>query len=109
MDGQGRIFAVLAGRPCDASYDRGASMAHEAIQRASSRSALDPSLAMHARGNFSALPFGISYGRGQKAPKRLNVEKNGPLIAELRANAGLCRMASYSDSEPCIWPTPAAN
>ena len=70
LDKARRIFAVLAGRPDDPSWDmsmkRVASlMTHCRIAgRRDGAFAGDPDV--HRRGSFTAMPTGVSFGGGQK-------------------------------------------
>jgi hypothetical protein len=53
----------------------------------------------HRRGRFSALPFGVSYGNGQRAPARLGTGGHDELVEMLRGSKDLERIASFADGE----------
>lgn len=66
LDQSGRIFAVLAGRPQDSSWDSVNPQLQEIFETARDAYQLDAKQKDHRRGEFAAVACGISYGGGQQ-------------------------------------------
>jgi hypothetical protein len=107
VDDHGRIFAVLAGKPLDPTYDEAATGVLDMILQAQKTANFNPRLIKHRRGHFPALLFGISHGNGQPSPKCLKVGKHAALVDSLLRSSDLVRLASYADGEP--FPQAAAS
>lgn len=65
VDTDGRVIAVLVGRPDDADWENVTAAAYGALTDASLHLEFKSKVKNHRRGRFPALNFGISYGGGQ--------------------------------------------
>lgn len=99
-DQDGRIFATLAGRPSDPSYDAACNHAYNAIRREGEAANFADEDRQHRRGHFPALAFGISQGSGHPSAHRLSEGAHGATIQALRSNRSIARIASYADGQP---------
>ncbi|KAJ7260058.1 hypothetical protein C8J57DRAFT_1233078 [Mycena rebaudengoi] len=70
LDIEGRIIAILLGRPDDPNWDAIVDDAHRAFERARrlalARGALRRKNVRHRRGNYTAISTGVSFGGGQQ-------------------------------------------
>ncbi|KAF4594350.1 hypothetical protein EYR40_009153 [Pleurotus pulmonarius] len=106
IDAKGRIFAVLAGRPKDASFDADCEAAYDAMASELKGFNLQEKEVRHRRGNFPAMAAGVSYGNGQTKPCRLAACETGPNAGGLNRlldNRRIQRIASYADSAFKLW------
>ena len=78
-DPNGYIFAVLAGMPADHAYKESTMAAFEEFKTVGESKAFAAQQRTHRRGQFAALPFGVSYGNGQVVPARLGTGGHGEL------------------------------
>ncbi|KAF8176653.1 hypothetical protein K438DRAFT_1908668 [Mycena galopus ATCC 62051] len=103
LDCNGRIIAVLAGRPAGEDYRAAAAAAFCAIRDAGAEARFPASMRKHRRGLFAAINVGLSYGKGQQVPSWLHNEEYDALADGLLANSYLNRLASFADSAFALW------
>ncbi|KAJ7066859.1 hypothetical protein B0H15DRAFT_958294 [Mycena belliarum] len=99
IDAQGRIIAVLAGRPDDPTYLAAADAVYSAMKMEASALHLPRTLFSKRRGAFPALNVGTYYGKGTRSATQLDNGVYDPLLARLLANPHLNRMAVYASCE----------
>lgn len=83
--------------PADPTYEASAASVYKKYKAAGESEAFKPKERIHRRGQFPALPFGISYGNGQAAPARLSTGGHGELVEMMRGDRDLERIVSYVD------------
>ncbi|KAK0447957.1 hypothetical protein EV421DRAFT_1900613 [Armillaria borealis] len=84
VDGDGTIFAVLAGQPHDQSYVAEAEETWDFVQVQGDAEYWEPSYQRpHRRGGFIAMNVRISYRKGQPEPMRLSLGKHEGLADRL--------------------------
>jgi hypothetical protein len=83
--------------PADPTYKASAASAYEKFKAAGQVEAFKHAECIHRRGQFPALPFGISYGNGQTSPARLGTGGHSELVEMLLGDRCLKRVASYAD------------
>ncbi|KAI9056787.1 hypothetical protein FKP32DRAFT_1585099, partial [Trametes sanguinea] len=99
VDRTGRVFAVLAGRPQDPSWDSVNGDLQKIFDIARDAYALDPRLVKHRRGEYSAIGCGISYGGGQQYVSNLTHSPHNRLVVDsLLGQRAVQRVANFSDS-----------
>jgi hypothetical protein len=102
-DPNGYVFAVLAGMPSDPTYSATTTTVFKKFKAAGEVEAFGTQESTHRRGQFSALPFGISCGNGQVVPGRLRTGGHGGLVEMLRGSSDLQRVANFADGEFGTW------
>ncbi|KAJ7029113.1 hypothetical protein C8F04DRAFT_963284 [Mycena alexandri] len=113
VDVDGRIIAILLGRPEDDDWDEVVADAGCALERARCAGhrvgtfrAKDTE---HRRGRFAVLTTGVSFGGGQQCPGNLvNGSKRQKIIDQILQNKSLCRLAGFQSSgmaryAPKLW------
>ncbi|KAJ6457031.1 hypothetical protein C8R47DRAFT_996080, partial [Mycena vitilis] len=113
VDAQGRIIAILLGRPEDVDWDdvvRDAAKAMERARRAGHASgAFRSKDTEHRRGRYPVLSAGVSFGGGQERPGNLvNSAKRRKLIDSLLQNKSIRRLAGFQSAgmaryAPKLW------
>ncbi|KAJ8692146.1 hypothetical protein PTI98_009484 [Pleurotus ostreatus] len=106
VDSGGRIFAVLAGRPKDPSFEHDCQAMYSSMQAELRGFHLKETDTVHRRGNFPALAVGVSYGNGQRQPMRLiagETSPQAPGLQRLLNNPAVQRVAAYGDSAFQMW------
>ncbi|PPQ96619.1 hypothetical protein CVT26_010682 [Gymnopilus dilepis] len=103
VDSEGRIIAVLAGKPSDPDFDGAIARADAAMVHARIVGKLNGSLPArpeeHRRGIFSAIPCGVSFGGGQVEPGNLlHPPKKQALLNDLLDNPAIQRLAGFQSS-----------
>lgn len=98
-DSSKRIFACLAGRPDDPTYDLACKDAFESIVREGQAAQFTSAEKKHRRGHFPALATGISYGKGQKRPTRLDAGVHSAMLRRLVGNQSIERLATYASGK----------
>ncbi|KAF7318668.1 hypothetical protein HMN09_00378500 [Mycena chlorophos] len=103
VDSEGRVFAVLAGRPKGATYD---GHVHRAfclmVAAAAARAAAKTPVQTHRRGFYTAITVGISYGQGQTEPCSLQSE-HPELAEQLVKDSAFQELASFASSMLAFW------
>jgi len=99
VDSQGRIYAVLAGRPDDPTYTKAAEAAFQTLAEESSKANFVTKECNHKRGCFPAVSVGLSYGQGQLKPALLNTGKNTEMVERLIQNSNIQRIATFGSGE----------
>ncbi|KAK0217789.1 hypothetical protein IW262DRAFT_1275064, partial [Armillaria fumosa] len=102
VDREGRIVAVMAGQPHDPSYSAACMEAHDAILREGA-AANFCKLSNHRRGGFLVVNVGISYGKGQRVPSRLQNGALAAIINRLVGSEAVMRMATYASASYNLW------
>ncbi|KDQ25054.1 hypothetical protein PLEOSDRAFT_1046943, partial [Pleurotus ostreatus PC15] len=106
VDSQGRVFAVLAGKPKGESFDADCRQAYQAMDAELLEFDLKEAKRKHRRGEYPALTVGVSYGNGQTAPSRLASGERGRCaegLTRLLENPSIQRLAAYGDSAFHLW------
>ncbi|KAI0352293.1 hypothetical protein OH77DRAFT_1409671 [Trametes cingulata] len=100
LDKNGRVFAVLAGRPKDTrGWTRVNAQVQAAFEQARARYKLDPKKKCHRRGDFPAVAAGISYGGGQKHVSNLAHDAhNQEVIEEPLREPAIQRVAGFANA-----------
>ncbi|KAL0566486.1 hypothetical protein V5O48_015524 [Marasmius crinis-equi] len=101
VDTEGRVIAVLVGRPNDPEYLEDARNFHHHILR--KRDLFEGEDESQPRGDFPAQAVGISYGLGQPYPERLRNLKYGEPVEELLRTPGAERIASFQSAAYSRW------
>ncbi|PBK61323.1 hypothetical protein ARMSODRAFT_855007, partial [Armillaria solidipes] len=102
VDAKDRIIAVMAGQPSDPTYGPSCMEAFDEIMLEGEAAKFRKS-STHHRGRFPAVNVGISYGKGQRVPSRL---QNGVLAAIVNCLVGskaVIRMATYASASYNLW------
>ncbi|KAK0439090.1 uncharacterized protein EV420DRAFT_1279737 [Desarmillaria tabescens] len=102
VDCKGRIVAVIAGQPRDPSYSAACMEVHDDILR-EGQTANFRKNCHGRRGGFPAVNVGISYGKGQKVPSRLQNGVLAGIINRLVGSEAVRRMASYASASYNLW------
>ncbi|KAJ6543752.1 hypothetical protein DFH09DRAFT_1321937 [Mycena vulgaris] len=103
VDSQGRIIAVLAGRPRDPAYAQAVSRAFQAMCLACTGTAFPASMARHRRGLYPTLIAGLSYSKGQRVPSRLDGGEYAVILSALLGNLDVRRMAIFASAAFGLW------
>ncbi|KAK0468951.1 hypothetical protein IW261DRAFT_1296738, partial [Armillaria novae-zelandiae] len=103
VDREGRIVAVMAGQPHDPSYSAACMEAHDAILREGAAANFRKPSNNHRRGGFPVVNVGISYGKGQKVPSRLQNGALAAVINRLVGSEAVMRMATYASASYNLW------
>ncbi|OJT12473.1 hypothetical protein TRAPUB_10981 [Trametes pubescens] len=100
LDKNGRVFAVLAGRPRDPSWDQVNSDLQAIFDTTRGAYSLEPKQLQHRRGAFPAISSGISYGGGQKHVMNLSqkTQSNQAVMDSLLAQTAVRRVANFGNS-----------
>jgi hypothetical protein len=101
LDREGRLVAILAGRPTDESWPEMTRQGAEELEEARGRCHIPAKSRRHRRGQFVALRCGVSHGGGQKVPGNLkNNSPNDEVVAELNQKEPFRRMSGFATSTP---------
>jgi hypothetical protein len=95
VDRDGRLIAILGGRPKDERWERVQAEAQEHLQEALDRLEMEKGCS-HRRGQFSTLSCGVSHGGGQTRP--MNMQNRGrkkEVLADLNSKECFKRFASF--------------
>ncbi|KAK0482950.1 hypothetical protein EDD18DRAFT_1084577, partial [Armillaria luteobubalina] len=103
VDREGRIVAVMAGQPHDPSYSAACMEVHDAILREGAAANFCKPSTSHRRGDFPAVNVGISYGKGQRVPSRLQNGALAAIINRLVGSEAAMRMATYASASLNLW------
>ncbi|KAJ7271755.1 hypothetical protein C8J57DRAFT_1064979, partial [Mycena rebaudengoi] len=103
LDVDGRIIAILLGKPDDPDWDAVVKDAHRAFERARrlalARGVLRKKNTKHRRGNYTALTTGVSFGGGQQRPGNLvNAHELQKIINYLLNKPSVRRLAAFQSS-----------
>ncbi|KAF8151597.1 hypothetical protein B0H34DRAFT_134590 [Crassisporium funariophilum] len=103
LDNEDRIIAVLAGKPADPTWDAAVSNASAAMLHAritgKRNSAFNKDPESHRRGNFTAIPAGVSYGGGQTQPGNLVLPpKKREIVDKVLKHNDIKRIAGHQNS-----------
>ncbi|KAJ7024972.1 hypothetical protein C8F04DRAFT_968364 [Mycena alexandri] len=103
LDANGRIFAVLAGRPNTPAYAAAIARAFDLLVRAAAaRTAARSAPASHRRGLYAAVTIGLSYGQGQRQPSMLRSDH--PLLGQqLAADPAFQDIAAFGSAMLAFW------
>ncbi|PBK61848.1 hypothetical protein ARMSODRAFT_864955, partial [Armillaria solidipes] len=102
VDNKGRIVAVIAGQPYDPSYSAACMDAHDEIMQEGAAANFRKA-SSHRRGRFPAVNVGISYGKGQRVPSRLQNGALAAIINRLVGSEAVMRMATYVSAAYNLW------
>jgi len=103
IDREGRVVAILAGRPADDSWDALSTEAAEALEEARRCCNVPAKDGRHRRGHFLALRCGVSHGSGQPEPGNLqNNPRNAEVLAGLNQKLPLMRMSGFATSKSAV-------
>ncbi|KAJ7745014.1 hypothetical protein DFH07DRAFT_776918 [Mycena maculata] len=97
LDKNGRIIAILAGRPNQGDYLQSATSAFHAIRDAGAAAKFPAAMRNHRRGLFAAVNVGLFYGKGQRVPCWLNNKEHGALVEGLLGNRHIQCLAYFAD------------
>ncbi|KAI0038810.1 hypothetical protein FA95DRAFT_1505020, partial [Auriscalpium vulgare] len=103
VDTEGRILAILAGRPQgdDEDWEKTRRGAYAALQAARGAMQLKGGDGKDRRGKFPSIHTGISYGRGHKVrnePLELNLGKNEEAVQNLKQNSYIRCIVGFGNS-----------
>jgi hypothetical protein len=99
IDSDGRIIALLAGRPDDVGWISLQNRAAQILEEQRDRCHFPKEAQKNRRGRFPALPVGISFGGGQRHPKNLSQNaSNSRVLAYLNAQVEFQRIAGFTSS-----------
>jgi hypothetical protein len=99
LDNKGRVFAVLAGKPNDATYDKAtlsfaAQMSKEAAEIPHNAAEMQ-----HKRGSFLAVNVGIFHGLGTRRPTNLDTGRHKDRVERILQDRNLSRFVGFADRE----------
>ncbi|KJA25611.1 hypothetical protein HYPSUDRAFT_53116 [Hypholoma sublateritium FD-334 SS-4] len=94
----GTVYAVIAGRPNDASYAADQNEVAEAMCAAGGRLVFRPNQLNHKRGDFPAINVGVSHARGTTQPVNLQVD-DPKTIDGLLALPAVQRMVKFANGK----------
>ncbi|KAL7279948.1 hypothetical protein ACG7TL_006359 [Trametes sanguinea] len=98
LDKSDRVFAVLAGRPRDASWDSINGELQKLFDITRDAYQLSSQQVSHRRGPFSAITCGISYGGGQQRVANLAQRgQNAAVLDALIKQAAVRRVANFGN------------
>ncbi|KAK7026681.1 hypothetical protein VNI00_015554 [Paramarasmius palmivorus] len=104
VDREGRIIAVLCGRPYSPAYEEAAASAFQAIMDEGRVAPLGPQAdAASRRGHFPAFNIGCAMGMGSSQPVALNNGVMAPTLAGLIGHHGIQRIAGYHNASFALW------
>ncbi|KAK0475352.1 hypothetical protein EDD18DRAFT_1089942 [Armillaria luteobubalina] len=103
VDHEGCIVAVMAGQPHDPSYSAACMEAHDTILREGTAVNFCKPSTSHRHGDFPAVNVGISYGKGQRVPLRLQNSALAAIINRLVGSEAVMRMATYASASLNLW------
>ncbi|RDB25110.1 hypothetical protein Hypma_008140 [Hypsizygus marmoreus] len=103
IDHQSRIIVALVGRPPGADWDHAiyevTDKMEDVQERGEDMDAFGEGVESSRRGEFVALPTGVSFGGGQKIPRNLtHPPACEELIEELLADENIIRIAGFQSS-----------
>ncbi|KAL0565649.1 hypothetical protein V5O48_016372 [Marasmius crinis-equi] len=101
VDAEGRVIAVLVGRPNDDGYVEDAKTFHQDILQ--KRTLFVGEDESQDRGDFPAQAIGIAYGLGQPYPERLKNPKYGKAVEEILETPSAKRIASFQSAAYSRW------
>ncbi|TRM56365.1 hypothetical protein BD626DRAFT_575763 [Schizophyllum amplum] len=100
----GRVFAVLAGQPDDASWTGAHQNLADEIRKCESHVNFPAQASDHRRGRFGAQAYGVSHGGGQTEPANL---KHGKamhrVLVHLIGLTSMMRIALFASSVFACW------
>ncbi|KAG6897542.1 hypothetical protein C0992_000527 [Termitomyces sp. T32_za158] len=103
VDVEGRIFAVLAGRPDERAYLKAADEAFLLLMEEGTQTDFHPKVSQHRQGDFPALLAGIMYGKGHTKPLQISPGKHSVLIRKLTQNESIQRLATFGSASFQLW------
>ncbi|KAF9494848.1 hypothetical protein BDN71DRAFT_1482972 [Pleurotus eryngii] len=106
VDSASRVFAVLAGRPSDKSFDTKCKTLYQSMDHELAQLEIKKGEAKHRHGNYPAVAIGVSYGNGQTEPARLATGETGPNLeglSHLIYSPELQWIAFYVDMAFQLW------
>ncbi|PBK79009.1 hypothetical protein ARMGADRAFT_951491 [Armillaria gallica] len=105
VDGNGVIFAVLAGRPDDPTYVEACDSMYESMKKESEAAGIKTKAkTSHRRGLFSAFSYGLSYGKGQPQPSMLKIDELYVNFIQRLVNLpSVQRIATYASTAFSLW------
>ncbi|KAI9068801.1 hypothetical protein FKP32DRAFT_1560975, partial [Trametes sanguinea] len=99
LDKNGRVFAVLAGRPRDSNWDQVNKDLQSIFETTREAYALTSKQTIHRRGDFPAVTCGISYGGGQQRVSNLaQTEHNKAVMDALLQHSAVRRVANFGNA-----------
>ncbi|KAG6896248.1 hypothetical protein C0992_009509 [Termitomyces sp. T32_za158] len=98
VDNQGRIIAVLAGRPQAECYQQSAARLYESLLHESQSAPFSRDEVVHRRGRFPALNAGVYYGTGTRKVVNLDAGVHADLLQRLLKNPDLERLANFASA-----------
>ncbi|PPR00627.1 hypothetical protein CVT26_012211 [Gymnopilus dilepis] len=103
-DRDGRVIAILAGRPDDPSWEAVQREAAELLEEARKTCTVPQKSQHHRRGAFTTLRCGFSHGGGQTSPQNLfNGKTNARVIKKLNDSKPIQRIAGFGSSVFQTW------
>ncbi len=102
VDAKDRIIAVMAGQTSDPTYGSLCMDAFDEIMLEGQAARFRKS-SKHRRGPFPAVNVGISYGKGQKVPSRLQNGVLAAVVNRLVGSKAVIRMATYASGECLVY------
>ncbi|KAJ7770255.1 hypothetical protein DFH07DRAFT_768771 [Mycena maculata] len=103
LDKNGRIIAILMGRPNQDDYLKSATSAFHAIRDAGAGAKFPAAMRNHRRRLFTAINVGLFYGKGQRIPCWLNNKGHGALVEGLLGNGDIQCLACFSDAPAAVF------
>ncbi|KAG6810120.1 hypothetical protein H0H93_015171, partial [Arthromyces matolae] len=103
VDRDGRVYAVLAGRPSDAFYVASADKVFKLLTHEVSVHELPKAAHIHKRGTFPVFNVGYTYSNGDQEP---SIRKNGNfenMLSGVVNNSDVQRLLSYASAALQLW------
>ncbi|KAK7024166.1 hypothetical protein VNI00_016544 [Paramarasmius palmivorus] len=102
VDKQGRIIAVLCGRPTSGHFKEAMDGVYAAVMEEGRKAPLGDQ-EEHRRGSFPAFNVGCTMGMGSSEPVALNTHDMAPVLARLLQHRGVRRLAGYHNAAFSLW------
>ncbi|KAG5719788.1 hypothetical protein E4T56_gene7277 [Termitomyces sp. T112] len=104
VDAKGRIVAHLGGHPDAEDWPQAHQAAAQLLEENRMLLAFPRKSKHHRRGNFFAVPFGVSHGGGRKRPTvRRQTPEATSVLARLNASTPFKRIAHFASSVFATW------
>lgn len=98
MGYDGTVYAVVAGRPNDATYIADQNDVAKAMHTTGGHLVFRPNQLVHKRGDFPAVNVGVTHARGTTQPVNLKVD-DPKVINDLLTLPALQRMVKFANGE----------
>ena len=99
IDRDGRIIALLSGRPNDDSYTVACKEAYKLLEEIGKDMEFPDSCMEHMRGKFPAVNIGITHGKGTEKPHIRGKNAMNMRLKRIIEHSGFARIAQYQNGK----------